>query len=55
MLEKSKHDMMEIERLKEFREWILEWRNMSEEERERFLYERWQDQNFDSGDQGFGK
>ncbi len=45
MLDMSKKDKMEIEKLKEVREWIKMYRTLSEEEKEQLLYERWEDKD----------
>ena len=49
MLGLSKHDKREIEKLKEMREWVKWYRNLSEEEKERLIYERWKE-NEDQSD-----
>lgn len=37
----NKHDLQEIEKLKEFRQWIKQFRNLTKEEQEKVKKDRW--------------
>lgn len=37
----NKHDLQEIEKLKEFRQWIKQFKNLTKEEQEKVKKDRW--------------
>ena len=40
----TNHDKKEIEKLKEFREWLLWFRALSKEEQEKWIMKRWKNE-----------